>query len=328
MLRLTDVRINRIARRNVAEVLDSGQLSQGKFVQALEEKVAYVSGTAYAVAVSSATAGIQLLLAARGVQPDDEVVVPAFTFAATANAALACGARLRVVDVTDDLTLPNADWGTWSIPVHIFGQKADGSAENAIEDAAQTIGHELDEGVISFYGSKTIGAGEGGMVVTSDPDVALKIRLWRNAGSIETYEHHGWGLNYRMGELAAAVALGQMETLETALSVRKRNANRLIASLGKHPVRTFTRLESTWHIFPIEVDNRDAVQRELSALGVESKPIYPYTLGDLPHITSDDTPRARYAADHILALPVHEHLTIDDVDYIADALADCLARVT
>jgi dTDP-4-amino-4,6-dideoxygalactose transaminase len=322
VLRLTDVRVNQIARDNVRKVLNSGQLAGGRMVAELEQRMAEACGTDYAVAVSSATAGLGLLLTASGVTDEDEVLVPAFTFDATANAVLGVGARVRFADVTDDLLIADTD-AEWVIPVHLYGQLAD-TPKGAIEDAAQAIGQPVKHGVISFYGSKTVGCGEGGMIVTSDPDVALRCRLWRSHGSVETYRPLGFGWNYRMSDLAAAVALGQLETLETTLTLRRRNARILtekLAGLVKTPG------DGTFHQYVIELDDRDAVSRELADVGVESKPIYPYALPDLPQFPNADVPRSREAARRNLALPVHEHLTVSDMAYIADAVKHAIRCV-
>lgn len=322
MFRLTDVRINQIARDNVRKVLDSGQLSGGPMVAELEQQIADLCGTDYAVAVSSGTSGLALLLAASGVQPDDEVTIPAFSFVATANAVLGVGARIRWSDVNDDLLIADTD-GQWVVPVHLYGQMAD-RPEGAIEDAAQGIGLAVKHGVISLYGSKTAGCGEGGVVVTNDPEVALRVRLWRSHGSIETYRHVGFGWNYRMSDLQAAVALGQLATLETTLMLRRRNARLLTEKLDglvKAP-------KGPLHHFVVETEHRDQIIAELAEVGVESKPIYPYALPDLPHLPDGDTPRARKAAANNLALPMHEHLTVSDIGYIADAFRHALRCVT
>lgn len=334
MIPVTDVRINQTTHNIVNSVLDTGRLTQGAWVRSLEEVVAETCGTSFAVAVCNATAGLHLSLAAAGVGPGDEVIVPAFTFAATAHAVQAVGAKPVFADVDEHWLL---DWNHAAtlvtertkavIPVHLYGQLCDTrliAPIRIVEDAAQGIGLPIRGGVISLYGSKTIPAGEGGVVVTnSERDMHL-LRAMRNHGMTGPLEFQFGGLNYRMSELQAAVAVGQLTQLDTVLSDRRRNASVLWSACGGFPVELCNPVDNVWHQFTIGVNQRDVVRQRLHDEGIESRIYYPQALPDYPWLPDADTPRARRAAQRVMSVPVHEHLTSGQVDFIASTVRQVL----
>lgn len=323
MIRVSDVRVNDVARTYVQHVLDSGELSRGEYVTRLERRVAEVSGTRYAVAVSSGTAALCLLIAAFAPK---KVTVPAFTFAGTAHAALLNGCEIHFADIRDDWLIdPDQIEGT-PIPVHLFGARA-ATPVGAIEDGAQAIGQTMNNGIVSFYGSKTGGAGEGGAVVTNDGDIAATVRAWRDQGSTERYRHVVPGGNYRMSNLSAAVALGQLSTLESVLEVRRRNASMLWTMLHEYADLPAFDSSSSWHQFTVEVPRRETFRQHLAERGIETTVHYPYALPDLSYLPDADTPRARQAAERVVSLPVHEYLSVNEVEMIGEAAREACSLV-
>lgn len=213
-------------KRAVLEVLESGQLAQGKKVQAFEELFAAYIGAKHAIAVNSGTAALIVALQAHGVGPGDEVITTPFSFIATATSILACGARPVFVDIDPfDLNLDPAkiedaitDSTKAVMPVHLYGHPArmteikqicDENDLALIEDAAQAHGAEhggqrvgtFGTGCFSFYPTKNMTTGEGGIITTNDDEVARLSRIIRNHGQEERYLHTYFGLNWRMTDL-------------------------------------------------------------------------------------------------------------------------------
>lgn len=245
----------------VVEVLQSKRLSLGPKLEEFEHAIGTYTGAPYAVGVSSGTAGLHLCMVAFGIRPGDEVIVPSFTFVATANAIRYVGANPVFVDI-DPITL-NMDPGRTEaaitdktraiVAVHTFGYPADMDALLTIaqrhgllliEDACEAIGAEFqgkkvgalgDAGVFAFYPNKQITTGEGGMIVTRNSGVAKKIRALRNQGRYETddwFQHKELGFNYRLSEMHCALGLAQMKRIETMLTARETVAHAYQQVLG------------------------------------------------------------------------------------------------
>src|ERR1700688_2965818 len=226
------------------KVLASGLLTNasyggGKFVKEFEGKLKARDGTKHAIAVNSGTAALHTSLVASGIGPGDEVVVPAFTFEATANVVLACGAKPVFADIREDYNIDPRDVrrkvGKKTkaiIPVDVYGypsdldeirEIADKSALKVIEDAAESLGAEYHgrptgktdhSGCFSLYATKVITSGEGGAITTDDDDFADTARLVRNHGMREGYDTRVLGFNYRLPEVLAAIASVQMDRLD------------------------------------------------------------------------------------------------------------------
>lgn len=336
-IRLTDVRLNPSAIKYANVVMGTGKLSQGAFVRALEAGLASVSGTNYAAAVSNGTAALYLALIAAGVEDGDRVVVPAFSFAATASAVQMVGARPVFCDIGDDWlidveqarALADEHDAKAVVPVHLFGARVDCAALDGltvVEDAAQAIGHKIGYGAISLYGSKTIGCGEGGMVVGNEADRFAWIMAARNQGMVGKYQFVVPGFNFRLTDLQAAVAVGQFVDLPAILALRTMHADHLWQQLHDLPVTLPNPFGHTWHQFVIEVDNRDEFRRHLEAAGIETGVHYPQALPDLGMFPDADVPNARRAAARVVSLPVHEHLTVEQVEYVAATAREAVER--
>ncbi|HLF80084.1 MAG TPA: DegT/DnrJ/EryC1/StrS family aminotransferase, partial [Dehalococcoidia bacterium] len=239
MIRIAQPDIGEEERAAVMAVLDSGQLASGPRVRELEERFARdVSHTREAVAVSNGTAALHIALLAHDVGPGDEVITTPFTFQATANMVLATGARPVFVDVGEDGNIDAAriEAAITSrtkalLPVHIFGRLCDMPALTAIaqrrnlaliEDAAQAHGAQayggragsFGTGCFSFYATKNMTTGEGGIVTTNDPALATRLRRLRSHGESERYSSTELGYNYRLTDIAAAIGLVQLKRLQ------------------------------------------------------------------------------------------------------------------
>lgn len=346
----------------VLTVLRSGHLAQGPIVARLEEMGAAMAGTRHAVALSSGTAALEAALSAAGLRAGDEVITSPLTFAATLNAILQLGAVARFADVAPDFTVEPASVESLVnartravLPVHLYGLCAHMPALSAlatrhglivVEDAAQAHGATVDGlpagsfgmGCFSFYATKNVAAGEGGMVTTDDEDAADHIRLLRNQGMRERYRYDVVGRNLRMTDLAAAVAVPQMERLAETTRRRQRNAELLsllledVAGLDLPvvpPGRTHV-----WHQYTVLLppgSERDTVVRRMGAAGVATGIYYPSLVWQSPAhethpgVRRDATPRAAAMAQRCLSLPVHPGLRHPtDVERVAAALRAAL----
>jgi len=340
----------------VLEVLRSGSLTQGPMVERLEDAFADVVGVAHAVAVNNGTTALVAALQVLGLRPGDEVITSPFTFVATLNAILEAGATARFADIRDDdfAVDPAAvealvgERTAALMPVHLYGQTADmgplvevsrRAGLHLVEDAAQAHGARYEgraagafgTGCFSLYATKNVTTGEGGMITTSDAAVADRLRVLRNQGMRARYQYELAGHNYRMTDLHAAVGLPQVARIAEVAAGRRRNAARLTAGLadveGLRLPRELPGRSHVWHqytvLLPEHVD-RDQVVTELAAAGVGSGVYYPRTVFDHdcfrddPRVVAADVPVAESVARRCLSLPVHQHLTDDEVDTVID----------
>jgi len=355
MIPISKVDVGVEAERLVLEVLRSGQLAQGKYVAALEDQFAALTGCDHAIALGSGTAALFLALAAAGIGPGDEVITSPFTFVATLNAICAAGATARFADIGDDYAVspetvaPLVNPRTKAIlPVHLYGLPADapGLADLArehrlllIEDAAQAVGATVGGrqvgsfgvGCFSLYATKNVTTGEGGMITTDDPEVADRVRLLRNQGMRGRYEYELAGFNHRLTDIQAAVGIPQMDRLDEINQRRRQNAAALTAGLAEIPgLRLPGEPPGRHHVFhqyTVELEgepapDRDAVVERLARAGVATGVYYPRLVHDYacfadhPLVVKDPTPRAAAAATRVMSLPVHTGLSDEDVETV------------
>jgi dTDP-4-amino-4,6-dideoxygalactose transaminase len=347
----------------VISVLRTGHLAQGPMVERFEELCAAMAGTAHAVALNSGTAALDAALELCGVRPGAEVVTSPFTFAATLNCILRRRAIARFADIGDDFTVdPGAVASLINpqtvavLPVHIFGQMADMDAISLIaerygiaiiEDAAQAHGAtqrgrpagSYGIGCFSFYATKNVAAGEGGCVTTDDGAAAERLRVLRNQGMRQRYDYAEIGMNWRMTDVAAAIAIPQLLRLRELTRKRRIHAARLTELLSADPRIETPRIAPwrahVWHqytvLLPPECD-RNEVIRTMAADGVQTGVYYPRLVWEYgpfrahPGVIKADTPRARDAAARCLSLPVHAALHPGDVERIAGALLTAVAE--
>ena len=330
----------------VKEVLLSGSLAQGKKVAEFEEAFAAYNGTKYAVAVSSGTAALQLALLAHGIGPGDEVITTPFSFIATANAILFTGARPVFADIDEkSFNLEPAQIEkkitpkTKAIlPVHLYGQPCEmdqimNMAQEykliVIEDACQAHGAEykgrktgsFGTGCFSFYPTKNITCGEGGMVTTNSKEIAEKIKMLRNHGQKERYFHVILGYNLRMTDLAAVIGLCQLKKLNQFNAQRRQNAYTLTQGLknikGLLTPYVFPEIEHVFHQYTIRVTkkfgtSRDVLREKLARQKVATEVYYPLPIHQQPLYCqlayNDHLPQAEKAAAEVLSLPIHPAL--------------------
>ncbi len=333
----------------VAEVLASGQLTMGPRVEEFEGELATACEVEHAVVVSSGTAALHLSILALGIGPGDEVIVPAYTFPATANVVALAGAKPVLVDVHPDTmnTTAEAVAGALSertravLVVHLFGRPApwdeleaavpDGVA--LLEDAAGALGARRVGracgglgrlGCLSFHPRKIVTTGEGGAVTTNDAEVADSIRRFRHHG-IEPhgdFEIRAPGLNYRLPDILCAVGTPQMRRLNRLLEERERlaagYAERLDGVVGLPTADEGDR--HGWQAYVVRVDRRDEVLAALREAGIQAQ-IGTYALQRLAaYADQGPFPGADAAFERALALPFHNRLTDDDLDRVAEAL--------
>jgi perosamine synthetase len=352
----TGLQLGEPERAAVERVLASGMLAQGPEVAAFEAEFAEHVGGRPCVAVNSGTSALQLALLALGIGRGDEVVVPSFSFAATANAVALTGARPVFADIEPDHFCLDPDAVAAAItprtaavmPVHLYGHPAamDRIVDIAnrhglavVEDAAQAHLAGLDGRAVgtfgaaaafSFYPTKNMTAGEGGLVACADEAVARTIRLLRNQGMERRYENELIGYNMRMTDLHAAIGRVQLRRLPGWTADRRRNAAHLSAGLagtaGVAVPRVAAGAEPVWHQYTIRAARRDELAAALAERGVRCGVYYPTPIHRLPAYGLDlDLPQTERAAAEVLSLPVHPALSGQQLDHVLRAVARAVA---
>lgn len=358
-----------IGERELAYVTDavrSGWVSsKGPYVTAFEAAIARMCATDHAVAVSSGTTGLHLALAALGVGPGDEVIVPAYTFVATASVVRHVGATPVIVDV---------DPGHWCIdptaiaqritprtkaiiPVHLFGHPAEMDAIlrlahdrgiKVIEDAAEALGAEFDGrptgglgdvGVFSFFGNKLITTGEGGMVVTQDRALAERMRMLRDHGMDpeRKYWHPEVGFNFRMTNLQAALGVAQAEQVGVFLARKREIGRRYVEAL--RPLRGLTFQQtapwanSSFWLFTMLIEETfgmDPTQlgAALLARGVDSRPGFVPLHSMPPYRCAGPYPVADRLGRQALSLPCAVSLTEEQQEYVIESVRELAGTAT
>ena len=348
----------------LSRVIDNRSFCLGAEVEAFEREVAAFLGVEHAVGLSNGTDALRLGLHALGVGPGDEVIVPAFSFFATASTALHLGATPVFVDVDDETLNMDAAAAERAItertkaivPAHLYGQGGDMAALHAVaeragvpilEDAAQVFGVRIVDGpfegrclgtigaagTFSFYPTKNLGApGDAGMLITNDAEMAARVRALRVHGDRGGYQHEALGYNARMDGFQAAILRTRLARHEARQARRTANArhylDRLPASVrtvGQRP-----EYEHGWHQFVVRVSDRDGLRRHLAEHGINTGVHYPRTLPSQPALAkyapaADTIPVATAAAAEVLALPIHPRLTTDELDRVVAAITAYLA---
>jgi perosamine synthetase len=339
-------------RAAVDRVLRSGMLAQGPEVAAFETEFAEIVDGRHCIAVNSGTSALHLSLLAVGVGPGDEVIVPSFSFAATANAVRLAGAAPVFVDIETDYFCVDPVAVEAAItsrtraimPVHLYGHPAQMVALAAIakrhglmiiEDAAQAHGASCDGTPVgawgeaasfSFYPTKNMTSGEGGMVTTPSGEVARQMRLLRNQGMDKRYANEIIGFNTRMTDIHAAI--GRVQLTKLAGWNGKRQANAKFLSEHLRGVITPPTAAGAVHVFHqytvrIEGGERDAFAAELAARGVGNGVYYPTPIHRLPSFALDlDLPGTELACSQVLSLPVHPSLSDEDLETIVTTVND------
>ncbi len=342
-----------------ARVIDSGISVMGPEARELETSFAAFCGVEHGIAVSNGTAALQVALLAMNIGAGDEVITVANTFIATVEAISAVGATPVLIDVESDTYLMDPAKFEAAItprtraviPVHLYGLMCDMHAINAIarrhglrviEDACQAHGAKLGDAVagslsdaacFSFYPAKNLGTvGEGGMVVTRDAALATRMRLLRSHGESERYHHSEPGWNLRLGELQAATTRVQLPHLANWNEGRRRVASWYAESLAgldlQLPVAPADR-EHAFHLYVVQVDERDRVRDELAAAGIGTGVHYPVPVHEQPAyrslgLTAADLPVTSAMAGRLLSLPMYPEMTRDQAGLVATSLGQAI----
>ncbi len=344
-------------------VIDNNGYCLGASVEEFESRCKEELGVRHALGVSNGTDGLKLALKAVGVNAGDEVILPAYSFFSTASVIAHLGAIPVFVDLDpktllmDPERIPSVitEKTKAIMPVQLYGQTADMSAIMKIsadsgipvvEDAAQSFGVRYEDqpagaigsaGAFSFYPTKNLAAaGDAGMVVTQDDEIAERMRQLRVHGDLGGYRHHSLGWNARMDGFQGAILSIRLERLAGQQEVRQRNAQEYIESLTQLQLLDRIQLlertpgsDHCWHQFIILVEDRDKVRQQLSEKGIDSGIYYPGTLPAQPCFTdlgykAENFPIAQEAAEKVLALPIHHRLNEGDPRRVVETLAEIL----
>lgn len=364
MIPITTVRFGPEEEQLLLEVIRSGQLAQGPKVQQFEALCAEMAGATHAVAVNNGTTALVLAIEALRLQPGDEVITSPFTFVATVNAILEAGATVRFADIGDDFNLDPAnidavatDRSRVIMPVHLYGLAADMNGVSAaaerhqlaiVEDAAQAHaatyqGRRVGSwglGCFSFYATKNLTTGEGGVITTNDDALADRMRVLRNQGMRQRYQYEVAGHNYRLTDLQAAIAIPQFGRMEQILRSRRANAaylNHHLAGIeGLVLPSAPTGRDHVWHQYTVRVEAGAKIDRDTFVAAMNEREVgcgiyYPKVVYDYdcylthPRVVQDPVPRAFATAATVASLPVHGNLTEADLEQIVRAVREVLA---
>jgi perosamine synthetase len=359
MINMAEIKLSEEEIAAAERVLRSGALRQGRECAAFEQEFSEKVAAKYAVTCANGSAALHLAYMAF-LEPEDEVLVPSFTFIATGSMVTMSGGKPVFCDINPETFLIDLkDAGrkvserTKAIaPVHIFGNSCDIDSVKAfakkhaltiVWDAAQAHGAQFkgqdvgsfsDFVCYSFYPSKNMFVGEGGMTCTNDEACAEKLKYLRTHGQTGKYYHTMMGLNYRMTDVEAAIGLEQLKRLDDMLSVRRRNAallnEGLAPVLGIIPQKMTHNSSHAWHQYCVIVDrdrcglDRDELAQKLKEKGIASGVHYPRGLHQQPIMQElygkCSLPNTEYLAENILALPVHHGLSEENINYIVGTI--------
>lgn len=345
-------------------VLQSGNLRQGQYVASFEKKFADFAGASHAVASSSGTSALHLAYLTF-IKPGDEVLVPSFTFIATASTVILAGGKPVFCDIDPDTLTLDLDDAESRVtgktravaPVHLFGNACNISrvqefaARHGLKivwDAAQAHGTKYAGGDVgrledfvcySFYPTKNLFVGEGGMTLTGDGQAAELMKLYRSHGQAQKYRHTLIGYNYRMTDVEAAIGLKQMARLPDMLAARRNNASRITRAVssikGLKPQQIEPDSDHSYHQYCLMVDpksgiNRDIFRERLHEAGIATGIHYPLGLHEQPVFKElygeASLPVTESVCSKIVAIPVHHGLSEGDVDYIVYIIKKALGQ--
>ncbi|HET7037836.1 MAG TPA: DegT/DnrJ/EryC1/StrS family aminotransferase [Thermomicrobiaceae bacterium] len=342
-------------------VLQRGDFILGRDLERFEEEFAAYCEAPFAVGVDSGMSALTLILRGYGIGPGDEVITSANTFIATALTISMVGARPVLVDIDPETLTLDLERLERAItprtraimPVHLYGHPEDMDPINelaarhgliVIEDACQAhgarykgkrtgaLGHAA---AYSFYPAKNLGAyGDGGMVVTADPELVARLQLLRNYGQSEKYHHEIQGYNHRLDTLQAAALRIKLRYLDDWNAARRQHAarySRLLAGSGVMLPPVMPEVEPVWHLYIIRTRARDALRAYLGERGIATGIHYPIPIHLQPAYTElgyreGDFPISEAAAQEMLSLPMYAELQAEQIDYVAEAVRAFMAE--
>jgi perosamine synthetase len=342
----------------IRAVIESGTLTNGQRTRAFEDAFARRHQVDHAVAVANGTIGLLAIYVGLGIGAGDEIIVPSMTFVSTATSVLHAGAVpvfADVDDVTFNLDPLDAERRITSrtraiVTVHYGGQAGnlaelkavtDAAGIHLIEDAAQAhgatyrgrpVGGFGDAAMFSFTPTKNITTGEGGLVTTNSPELDERLRLLRNHGQTAPYTHVLLGFNWRMTEIQAAMGTVQLGKLDAILARKRTNAawmeQRLGHVLGLRLPKVMPDRDHPYMLYTVLVEgDRDAIMQRLHNAGIDARLYFP-PVHQQPIFSSasTDLPVTDFVARHMLSLPFHSKLEIEQLEYMADSLERALAH--
>lgn len=366
MIPINKPQIDENERQEILKVLDEGILtsasnSGGKRVQDFEGLLADFLHVKHAIAVNSGTAALNASILAAGIKETDEILVPSFTFVATANSIACTGAKPVFVDIEKDtytmnpLDLENKITKKTRaiIPVHLYGHpaKMDEILEIArkhslivIEDACQSLGSLYNGkqtgtigqmGCFSMYASKVLTSGEGGAITTNSDEYAEILRMIRNHGMVHGYDTRIIGFNMRLPEISAAIAKTQMKKIRLMLEKRTVNAKKLGELLNDRIARKYLvlpqddkRVKYNWYLYTVAlINNRDRVKKFLNDNGIGATVYYDPPVHQTPYYSkfhNAELEVTEWASKTVLSLPVHPSVTENDIELIASKVVEAI----
>lgn len=357
MINVTSLSFDKEVEDSVLGVIRSGNIAQGPKVREFEEKFAQLSNTKHAVALNNGTTSLIASLQVLGIGLGDEVITSPFTFIATINAILSTGATAILADINlEDFNIDVESIKSLItprtkaiMPVHLYGQMANMIEIEKIaiehnlfivEDSAQSHGASIEGrmagsfglGSFSFYATKNLTTGEGGIITTNDDSIAEELRILRNQGMRSKYEYVMQGNNYRMTDLQAALVIPQLNKYETVIQKRSFNASYLNNALSDcDSLVTPSQLpgrKHVWHQFTIALEenlNRQTFVENMAGQGINVGIYYPALVCDYqlysnhPLVKQGNMSNARSLAKRVVSLPIHEKLTESELLEIAKA---------
>ncbi|VVC05601.1 Aspartate aminotransferase [uncultured archaeon] len=336
--------------------LTSAANEGGKRVQEFEGLLASYVGSKYAVAVNSGTAALQASLYALDIKEGDEVLLPSFTFVATANSVVSVGAKPVFVDVLpENFTMDPKDLRKKItkktkaiIPVHLYGnfaymqeisEQANKYNLEIIEDAAQSLGTTYKNkhsgtfsrvGCFSLYAAKVITSGEGGAIVTDEKKLFEKLRKIRNHGMVHGYDTRILGLNFRLPEISAAIAKVQMKKLPNFLKKREKNAkilSELLNDLDFVLPSERNGVKVNWYLYTVTTKNRDKLLKQLNSKGIGAAAYYSIPVHRTPFFNKKtNLPITDWAASTVLSIPVHPLVTENNLHDISKTIHQLIKK--
>ena len=347
-------------------ILDSGLLSSsningGKYVKDFEKNIAQFLDVKYAVAINSGTSALYASLLSLNIKSGDEVIVPSFSFTATASAVVATGATPVFVDISSsnyniDISLIKSNITKKTkaiIPVHLYGHPVDvdpiaeiTSPDHIaiIEDGAQSLGSSINGkkcgtlgnlGCTSLYPTKVITSGEGGVITTNDETLYEELLRIRNHGLDESGQTTRFGLNLRMPEIESAIASIQLSKLDDFIRIRRRNSNILSDMISNSNLNLPVEPENTFlnrYLYTISLDkSRSKVMNYMEKQGINTAVYYRTPIHKMPYYhsmnNSYNLPNTDIASSKVLSIPIHSGLSEDDVQNIGNKLNDVLKTI-
>lgn len=352
-INLSEMYVDAEIKKAVNDVLDSKRYIKGEQLRLFEEEFAAFCGADYGIGVSSGTSGVLLTMMALGIKANDEVIVPSHTFIATVSPAKFLGATPVYVDIDpvtytmdpENLESAISEKTKAIIVVHLYGHPADMDKIMAIgkkhgipviEDACQSHAAEYkgkrtgslgDMAVFSFFPSKSMTvAGDGGMVLTSNKELANKMSMLRDHGRTDKYLHEMLGLNLRLSEIPAAIGRVQLKHLSEWAETRRRVAakyNFLLDGIVEIPVERDW-AKHAYYVYTIQVDNRDDLREHLDKNGISSGIYYPVPVHRQPCMEAGECslPVTDACVGRIISLPMHPQITDNQIEFVAEKVKE------